>query len=58
MQNPQICKEVLERILEKEITSISYLEAQHTIDVTLDGKGVRLDIVVTDDIGTYYDLEM
>lgn len=58
MQNPQICKEVLERILEKEITSISYPEAQHTIDVTLDGKGVRLDIVVTDDIGTYYDLEM
>ncbi|WP_162610209.1 Rpn family recombination-promoting nuclease/putative transposase [Drancourtella sp. An12] len=58
MQNPKICKEVLERILGKEVTSISYPEAQHTIDITIEGKGIRLDIVVADSMGTYYDLEM
>lgn len=58
MQNPKICKEVLERILGKEVTSISYPEAQHTVDITIEGKGIRLDIVVADSMGTYYDLEM
>ena len=42
--NEELCKELLELILGKKIARISYPEKQKVIEITSDGKGVRLDI--------------
>ena len=42
--NEEICKELLEIILGKKIRRINYLAKQKVIDITSDGKGVRLDV--------------
>lgn len=56
--NPGLCKEILELILDKKINRISAPEKQKTIDITADAKGVRFDIYVEDDRNTVYDVEM
>ncbi|MBQ7933455.1 MAG: hypothetical protein IJ327_01525 [Lachnospiraceae bacterium] len=42
--NEDLCKELLELILGKKIRRINYLAKQKVIDITSDGKGVRLDV--------------
>lgn len=56
--NPELCKEIIELIIEKQISKISYPEKQKVIDITSDGKGVRFDIYVEDEQNTVYDVEM
>lgn len=56
--NEDICRELLELILGKKIRRIEYLANQKQIDVTSDGKGVRLDVYLEDDDNTVFDLEM
>lgn len=56
--NPELCKEIIELIIEKQISKISYPEKQKAIDITSDGKGVRFDIYVEDEQNTVYDVEM
>ena len=46
MQNPRLCKKVLETILGIEIEKIEYPELQKSIDITKEAKGVRLDVYV------------
>lgn len=46
MRNPDLCKEMLEKLLDIEIDRIEYPEEQKTIDITADGRSVRLDIYV------------
>ena len=58
MQNEEICKELLEIILDVEIEKIVYHEDQKVFQETLDGKGIRLDVYVRDEKHTIYDLEM
>lgn len=58
MQNPTLCKGVLEIVLGIEIERIEYLEAQKTINVALDSKSVRLDVYAKDPSKTIYNLEM
>ena len=59
MQNPRLCKELLQRILpELEIDRVEYPEAQKSIRPDADAKSVRLDVYVSDDKGTVYDIEM
>ncbi len=59
MRNPQLCKELLERILpEVEIDHIEYPELQKTIKEDVDARSVRLDVYVKDGKGTVYDIEM
>ncbi len=53
-----ICKDVLELILGFEIKEVKLAEAQKSIEVTADGKGIRLDVYVDDDENTVYDIEM
>lgn len=59
MQNPRLCKELLQRILpELEIDHIEYPEAQKSVYPDADAKSVRLDVYVVDGRGTVYDIEM
>jgi len=45
MRNPELCKELLERILpDIEIDHVEYPETQKTIRPDVDAKSVRLDI--------------
>jgi len=55
---PDLCKELLEIILDVKIRKIECLNQQQTIEITSDGKGIRLDVYVEDDKNTVYDIEM
>lgn len=55
---PELCKELLELILEVKIKEIHPPEGQKTIENSFDSRGVRLDVYVDDDAGTVYDLEI
>ena len=59
MQNPELCKELLQRILpDLEIDHIEYPELQKSIHADGDARSVRLDVYVKDDKGSVYDIEM
>ncbi|MDO5423963.1 MAG: Rpn family recombination-promoting nuclease/putative transposase [Eubacteriales bacterium] len=58
MQNPELCKGTLERLLEIKINRIEYPELQKPISLTADGKSVRLDVYVRDDKNTVYNVEI
>lgn len=59
MQNPELCKELLQRILpDLKIDRIEYPELQKSINVDMDAHSVRLDVYVKDDRETVYDIEM
>lgn len=59
MRNPELCKELLQRILpELEIDHVEYPELQKGIKPDIDAKSVRLDVYVNDDKNTVYDIEM
>lgn len=55
--NPELCKKLLELILRTKIKEIKYLAKQESIDITSDGKGVRLDVYLEDE-NKVYDIEM
>ncbi|MBE5916387.1 MAG: Rpn family recombination-promoting nuclease/putative transposase [Pseudobutyrivibrio ruminis] len=57
MENKDICKEVIELLIGCKVKDIVYLENQKTIDITSDGKGIRLDVYLEDG-NTVYDIEM
>lgn len=58
MQNPELCKELLQRILpDLKIDHIEYPELQKSIDADRDARSVRLDVYVKDDKGVVYDIE-
>lgn len=59
MQNPELCKELLQRILpDIEIDHIEYPELQKSIKQDIDAKSVRLDVYVKDEKEVVYDIEM
>ena len=58
MRNQRLCKHLIEKILNIKIQSITYPDAEKTIDIRLDSKSVRLDVYVEDTEGTVYDIEM
>lgn len=58
MKNKRLCKELLELILQIKISKIIFTVEQKPIEVTADGRGVRLDVYVEDDAKTVYDIEM
>ena len=50
MQNPELCKELLQRILpDLKIDHIEYPELQKSIEQDRDAHGIRLDVYVKDD---------
>ena len=58
MSDHEICRRVLEQILGISIKKVALPEAQRTIDILYEGKGIRLDVYVNDDKGTVYNVEM
>lgn len=58
MSDKEICRKVLEKILDVPIKEVVIPTAQRTIDILFEGKGIRLDVYVNDDKGTVYNVEM
>lgn len=59
MQNPELCKELLQRILpDLNIERIEYPELQKSINLDMDARSVRLDVYVKDEKEVIYDIEM
>ncbi|MDU4971663.1 MAG: Rpn family recombination-promoting nuclease/putative transposase [Hungatella hathewayi] len=58
MSDKEICRKVLERILNISIKEVVLPTTQRTIDLLFEGKGIRLDVYVNDDKGTVYNCEM
>lgn len=59
MQNPELCKELLQRILpDLQIDRIEYPELQKEIKCDIDARSVRLDVYVKDDQEVVYDIEI
>ena len=52
MSDNEICRRVLEQILNISIKKVESPITQKTIDLLLDGKGIRLDVYVNDDKDT------
>lgn len=58
MLKKQICKAVLERLLDISIKDIVYIHEEKNLDVRWHTKSVRLDVFVNDDKGTVFNIEM
>ncbi len=58
MQNEEICKTFLELILSDEIGRIKELSTQKAIINNSESKSVRLDILVKDETGKLFNIEM
>ena len=58
MSDKEICKELLEKLLNIKIEKIKMPENQKTIDLLLESKGIRLDVYVKDENDTVYNIEM
>lgn len=59
MQDPELCKELLQRILpDLKIDHIEYPELQKSIRPDVDARSVRLDVYVQDNKDVIYDIEM
>ena len=58
MLKPELCKRMLELILNVKISRIEYVEEQKTIDIKKDSRGIRLDIYVCDEEETVYNVEI
>ena len=58
MLDEELCKELLERILEIKIKKLVYISGQNAMKDSYDGKGIRLDIYAEDSKNTVYNVEM
>lgn len=58
MSNKKLCKRMLEILLDIEIENIEYPELQKSINITYQGKSVRLDAYVEDEKKAVYNAEM
>lgn len=56
--NPDICKEMLELLLNIKIDRIELPEAERTIKADYDSRGIRLDVYVKDGTGRCFDIEI
>jgi hypothetical protein len=56
--NPNLCKQLVELIINRKISHMVGLNSEQTIEITPDGKGIRLDVYFEDDGSTMYDIEM
>ena len=58
MQNPRICKRLIEKLLGIKVKSITYPEAEKTLSAGFSNKDIRLDLYVETNNGTLLDIEM
>ena len=58
MQNPDLCKRLIEMILADTIGKITYISIQHNLKNYEQAKSVRFDVLVQTENGKFYDIEM
>ena len=58
MEDPMLCKELLSILLKDKVGKIINLFQQKPIKTQIASKGVRLDIMIEDEHGKLYDVEM
>ena len=58
MQNPRICKRLIEKVLNIRVKSITYPETEKTFSVGIASKDIRLDLYVETEDGIVLDIEM
>ncbi len=58
MEDPELCREVLECLLQEPIGELREVQTQREFRYTVDGKPIRLDVYNEDGHGTVYDAEM
>ncbi|UTC83265.1 Rpn family recombination-promoting nuclease/putative transposase [Treponema denticola] len=58
MQNPDLCKRLIEMILAGTIGKITYISVQHNSKNYEQAKSVRFDVLVQTENGKFYDIEM
>ena len=58
MQCKRICMRLISEIMQVEVRDITYLETEKTVEAYIEGRGIRLDVLVADDKGTHYNIEM
>ena len=58
MEHESLCRPFLEMLFSARIDKITYLSSQNTVTTNLGAKTVRLDVLVKDENGTSYDIEM
>lgn len=58
MQCKRICMRLISEIMQVEVRDITYLETEKTIEAYFEGRGIRLDVLVADEKGTHYNIEM
>ena len=58
MQNPDLCKRLIEMILSDTIGKIAYISVQRNINTYEQAKSVRFDVLVQTENGKFYDVEM
>ena len=56
--NPDLLKELLERILDMEIADIQFSEGQKTMEYCYTGRGIRLDVYAKSKNGKVFNVEM
>lgn len=56
--NEDICKDLIELIIGRKVGQIVSNDRQRPIEITPDGRGVRMDVYLEDDKNTVYNIEM
>lgn len=56
--NLNLCRQLLELLLSIKIAKVELADKEKLLDITPDGKSVRLDIYVEDSTGAVYNIEM
>ena len=58
MEDELLCKTFLEILLTGKISKITYLSSQNAVTTNSEAKSIRLDVLVKDETGKSYDIEM
>ena len=58
MEHESLCRPFLEMLFTAQIGKITYLSTQDNVTAHSDAKTVRLDVLVKDETGKSYDIEM
>ena len=57
-ENPDVCKELLEMLLDIKIDRIEQPKSEQTFKTDFDSRGIRLDVYVKDGTGHCFDIEI
>ena len=58
MEDESLCKTFLELLLTGKVGKITYLSSQNAVTTNSEAKSIRLDVLVKDETGKSYDIEM